>query len=54
VPELARVPVVYGQAPHIMSLDIQRQAGCLIGHDYPAPIVDHGAQCARARALYKR
>jgi deoxyribodipyrimidine photo-lyase len=29
----------------------QRSAGCIIGRDYPAPIVDHATQKARAVAL---
>jgi deoxyribodipyrimidine photo-lyase len=49
VPELASVPDVYIHAPWEMPVEIQRQAGCLIGRDYPAPIVDHSL--ARQRAL---
>jgi deoxyribodipyrimidine photo-lyase len=41
VPELARVPVGRLAAPWTMSHDEQRAAGCVIGVDYPAPIVDH-------------
>ena len=43
VPELARVPDKHIHAPWLMPLDVQRQAGCVIGQDYPAPIVEHGA-----------
>ena len=49
VPELARVPDEYIQEPWAMPEDIQRDAACRIGVDYPAPIVEHGA--ARDRAL---
>jgi deoxyribodipyrimidine photo-lyase len=49
VPELARVPDEYIQEPWTMPEDAQRDAGCRIGVDYPAPIVDHVA--ARDRAL---
>jgi deoxyribodipyrimidine photo-lyase len=49
VPELADVPNSYLHAPWRMPEDVQAEAGCTIGEDYPAPIVDH--QVARARAL---
>jgi deoxyribodipyrimidine photo-lyase len=32
-----------------MSADEQRAAGCIVGQDYPAPIVDHA--WARQRTL---
>ncbi|MBS1913740.1 MAG: deoxyribodipyrimidine photo-lyase [Bacteroidetes bacterium] len=31
----------------------QQSAGCIIGEDYPAPIVDHGTQRERALRMYK-
>lgn len=40
VPELARVPLPYLATPWKMDISVQRMAGCLIGHDYPAPIVE--------------
>jgi deoxyribodipyrimidine photo-lyase len=49
VPELANVPGRYIHAPWEMPLDVQRQAGCIVGQDYPAPIVDHAS--ARKRVL---
>jgi deoxyribodipyrimidine photo-lyase len=49
VPELARVPTVYIHAPWQMPPEVQRQSGCVIGRDYPAPLVDH--EWARGRAL---
>jgi deoxyribodipyrimidine photo-lyase len=49
IPELARVPTARVHAPWTMTEDEQAVAGCRIGTDYPAPIVDHAA--ARARAL---
>jgi deoxyribodipyrimidine photo-lyase len=49
VPELARVPGRYIHAPWDMPAEVQRAAGCVIGGDYPEPLVDH--QVARVRAL---
>lgn len=40
VPELARVPQPYLAEPWKMDVSVQRMAGCTIGVDYPAPIVD--------------
>ncbi len=40
VPELAKVPLPYLAEPWKMDISVQRMAGCLIGVDYPAPIVD--------------
>ncbi|HSN94827.1 MAG TPA: deoxyribodipyrimidine photo-lyase [Anaerolineaceae bacterium] len=41
VPELARVPDKYIHAPWEMPEVVQQAAGCLLGRDYPMPIVDH-------------
>ena len=49
VPELRDVPDEYLAEPWTMPLEVQREAGCLIGRNYPAPIVDHRE--ARAEAL---
>ena len=54
VPELARVPTAAVHAPWALSPLEQQAAGCRIGHDYPAPIVDHGAARARMLAAYAR
>jgi deoxyribodipyrimidine photo-lyase len=40
VPELARVPLAVLQMPWTMDSEAQGRAHCLIGKDYPAPIVD--------------
>ena len=53
LPELARVPARHIHAPWLMPLDVQRQAGCVIGQDYPAPIVAHDAARDRVLAAYK-
>ena len=51
VPELASVPDEYIFEPWTMPEDVQQKAGCIIGKNYPAPIVDH--KTARAYALEK-
>lgn len=49
VPELSRVPLDHLAEPWLMPEDVQRDAGCIIGEDYPEPIVDHAI--ARSEAL---
>jgi deoxyribodipyrimidine photo-lyase len=49
VPELHRVPDEFVHEPWRMPAAAQRDAQCLIGRDYPAPIVEHA--WARQRAL---
>ena len=53
VPELERVPDEYLQAPHTMPEELQRQLGCVIGVDYPAPVVDHREAREEAFARYR-
>ena len=52
-PELARMPDKFIHEPWRAAADIQRQAGCVIGRDYPAPIVDHAMARERILAAYK-
>lgn len=52
VPELARVPTPYVHQPWMMPADVQSAAGCVIGRDYPAPIVDHAVGRQRALAAF--
>ena len=54
VPELANVPDKHIHEPSTMPHDVQEQAGCLIGRDYPAPIVDHKAARLRTLDRYKQ
>ena len=54
VPELVRVADRLIHAPWTMDASAQRAAGCVIGRDYPAPVVDHAVQRARALELYGR
>lgn len=41
IPELTNVPNEYLPEPHRMPRDLQIKVGCIIGRDYPQPIVDH-------------
>ena len=54
VPELARVPAKFVHEPWRMSRAEQAAAGCVLGRDYPAPIVDRGLTRNRTLAAYKR
>lgn len=54
LPALAGVPEKYVHAPWRMPAAVQQQAGCVIGRDYPAPVVDHAVQRALALALYRQ
>ncbi len=54
LPELARVPDRYLHAPWEMPDEVQRQAGCVVGRDYAAPIVVHAWARDRALAAFRR
>lgn len=49
VSELRRVPLAYLHTPSTMSRATQRQAGCILGLDYPFPIVDEKASAQLAK-----
>jgi deoxyribodipyrimidine photo-lyase len=49
LPELAHVPARFIHEPWLMERSEQERAGCVIGVDYPPPIIDHG--WARERVL---
>jgi deoxyribodipyrimidine photo-lyase len=53
LPELAAIPDKFIHAPWTMPAAEQRQTGCVIGRDYPAPIVVHAMQREQALALFK-
>jgi cryptochrome len=41
LPVLKNMPSKYIYSPWAAPLDVQKRAGCIIGADYPRPIVDH-------------
>lgn len=49
IPALKNAPERFIHHPWDMTPEAQREAGCVIGRDYPAPIVEHAQ--ARERAL---
>ncbi|HSV73380.1 MAG TPA: deoxyribodipyrimidine photo-lyase [Chthonomonadales bacterium] len=53
VPELERAPTSLIHEPWRMSASDQAAAGCRIGRDYPAPVVDHARQRLEAVRLYR-
>ena len=53
VPELANVPTKRLAEPWLMSDEEQAEAGCVIGRDYPAPIIEHKQERLRAIERYK-
>ena len=53
VPELARVPDRHLAEPWTMPAEVQEACGCVIGSDYPAPIVDRPAARDRAVERYR-
>ncbi|WP_372788856.1 deoxyribodipyrimidine photo-lyase [Paraconexibacter sp.] len=53
VPELAGVPDDHLHEPWRMSSEEQEAAGCVIGVDYPAPVVDHQHERRAAVERYR-
>jgi len=54
LPELAAVPDKYLHAPWTLPASEQQRLGCVIGRDYPAPLVDHAVQRTLVLALFKQ
>jgi len=52
VPELKDVNLRYVHAPWEMPVELQKQCGCIIGKDYPAPIINHKTARERVLAVY--
>ena len=53
VPEIRDVPTKRLHEPWTMSAEEERTAGCRIGRDYPAPVVDHKVRRLIAIERYK-
>lgn len=53
VPELRDVPPGRLAEPWTMTELDQRMAGCMIGVDYPSPVVDHRRERQRALERYR-
>ena len=53
LPELSKVPDKFIHAPWTLPPLEQQARGCVIGRDYPTPVVDHAVQREKALALYK-
>uniref|UniRef100_A0AAV1V3I5 Photolyase/cryptochrome alpha/beta domain-containing protein n=1 Tax=Peronospora matthiolae TaxID=2874970 RepID=A0AAV1V3I5_9STRA len=54
VPALSKMPVKYIYEPWKAPMTVQHAAGCLIGKDYPFPIVDHKIAVRRCMAGMKK
>ena len=54
LPELAHVPDTFIHSPWTLPDAEQQRAGCVIGRDYPLPIVDHAVQRRQALALFRQ
>jgi deoxyribodipyrimidine photo-lyase len=52
LPALRDVPDEHLAEPWTMTEEQQRAAGCVIGEDYPAPVVDHKRERQRAMERY--
>ncbi len=53
VPELRDVPASRIHEPWRMSAEEQRAAGCVLGTDYPHPVVDHAERREEVLARYR-
>jgi len=51
IPELAEMPTEYVYAPWTAPLEVQEEANCVIGKDYPQPMVDHDTASAYNRKM---
>lgn len=54
LPELSQVPSRYIHNPWEIPPDLQKKVGCVIGNDYPAPIIDHAFARQRTLDVYRK
>ncbi|KAF9459758.1 FAD binding domain of DNA photolyase-domain-containing protein [Collybia nuda] len=52
-PELSKFPDQFIYAPHLAPLEVQLSAGCVIGQDYPMPMLDDVAEKKRCMTRLK-
>ena len=52
LPVLNQFPSKYIHAPHLAPIEVQKEANCLIGQNYPMPMVDYKVQRSLALDLY--
>ena len=50
IPELAKIPVNYIYEPWKAPASVQEEAGCIIGKDYPSPMVKHKEASSKNKA----
>ncbi|MFB6203902.1 MAG: deoxyribodipyrimidine photo-lyase [Candidatus Nanohaloarchaea archaeon] len=53
VEELREVPDQYIHEPHKMPESVQQDSGCVIGEDYPRPILDHDRERKKAVKMFE-
>ena len=53
IPELANVPDEFIHTPWLLPREEQKRIGCIIGKDYPNPIVDHSMARGRVLSAYR-
>jgi len=53
IPELSQLPLKYIHTPWELPADDQKKIGCIIGKDYPAPIIEHSFARQRTLEAYK-
>lgn len=53
VPELKDLPQEFIHEPHKMSLEEQKKHNCILGKDYPFPILDHELERKKALEIYQ-
>jgi deoxyribodipyrimidine photo-lyase len=53
-PELKRLPKAFVHAPWKLSAAEQSACGCVLGKDYPSPIVIHAEQRTKVLAMYRK
>ena len=53
IPELSQMPLKYIHTPWELPADDQKKIGCIIGKDYPAPIIEHSFARQRTLEAYK-